>query len=422
MTIQTTTLPSGLRIVTNTNNSVQTISCGAWFNVGTRHETKDINGIAHMLEHMAFKGTKRRTAVQIAEEIESVGGYLNAYTAREVTAYYARILKDDLPLAVDLLSDILQHSTFDKDEFVREQGVVLQEIGQTNDTPDDVVFDYFQETCYPDQPMGWPTLGTEDVIKALTPKQVSTYMSDHYSLSNMVFSAAGNVSHDAVVALCQRHFDTMPKDRPLIVKPSVYKGGEFRQEKELEQAHIILGFEGVPFSHPDYYAMMVYSTILGGGMSSRLFQEIREKRGLVYTVQSSTSSYRDSGIFQVYAGTGENEVAELIPVMCEELCKMSINVTDEEIKRAKTQIKAGLLMGMESTSNRCERQANQILIYGAPVSPESICAKIDAVAKTDLLNVAATIITKKPTLTALGPIKNLPGLDAISSLLGTKFD
>ncbi|MBX9705019.1 MAG: insulinase family protein, partial [Gammaproteobacteria bacterium] len=338
MTIQTTTLPSGLRIVTNTNNSVQTISCGAWFNVGTRHETKDINGIAHMLEHMAFKGTKRRTAVQIAEEIESVGGYLNAYTAREVTAYYARILKDDLPLAVDLLSDILQHSTFDKDEFVREQGVVLQEIGQTNDTPDDVVFDYFQETCYPDQPMGWPTLGTEDVIKALTPKQVSTYMSDHYSLSNMVFSAAGNVSHDAVVALCQRHFDTMPKDRSLIVKPSVYKGGEFRQEKELEQAHIILGFEGVPFSHPDYYAMMVYSTILGGGMSSRLFQEIREKRGLVYTVQSSTSSYRDSGIFQVYAGTGENEVAELIPVMCEELCKMSINVTDEEIKRAKTQI------------------------------------------------------------------------------------
>ena len=419
MTIRTTTLDNGLRIVTDTNDSVQTISCGAWFNVGTRHETKDINGIAHMLEHMAFKGTKRRTAVQIAEEIESVGGYLNAYTAREVTAYYARILKDDLPLAVDILADILQHSTFDKDEFVREQGVVLQEIGQTNDTPDDVVFDYFQDTCYPDQPMGWPTLGTEDVIRALTPEQVSAYMHDHYSLSNMVFSAAGNVSHDAVVALCQQHFNVMPKDRPLTPKPAVYGGGEFRQEKDLEQAHIILGFESVPFQHPDYYSMMVYSTILGGGMSSRLFQEIREKRGLVYTVQSSTASYRDSGVFQIYAGTGEKEVAELVPVMCEELRKMSVDVTDAEIKRAKTQIKAGLLMGLESTSNRCERLANQILIYGSPLSATDICARIDAVTKDDVLRVASTILQKKPTLTALGPIKNLPRLDeVVKSLAG----
>lgn len=420
MTIQITTLPSGLRVVTNSNNSVQTISCGAWFNVGTRHETKEINGIAHMLEHMAFKGTKRRNALQIAEEIESVGGYLNAYTSREVTAYYARILKDDLPLAVDLLSDILQHSTFDKDEFAREQGVVLQEIGQTNDTPDDIVFDYFQETCYPDQPMGWPTLGTEEVIKALTPEQISSYMHDHYSLSNMVFSAAGNVSHEAVVNLCQQHFNTMSKDKPLVVKPAAYKGGEFRQEKDLEQAHVILGFEGVPFYHDDYHAMMVYSTILGGGMSSRLFQEIREKRGLVYTIQSSSSSYRDSGVFQIYTGTGEKELAELIPVMCDELCKMTVDITDDEIKRAKTQIKAGLLMGLESTSNRCERQANQILIYGKPISAEEVCAHIDAVTKENLLNVASTIIAKKPTLTALGPIKYLPTLDTISSILGSR--
>lgn len=417
MTIRITTLDNGLRVVTDTNDSVQTISCGAWFNVGTRHETKDINGIAHMLEHMAFKGTKRRTAVQIAEEIESVGGYLNAYTAREVTAYYARILKDDLPLAVDILADILQHSTFDAEEFERERGVIIQEIGQTNDTPDDVVFDYFQETCYPDQPMGWPTLGTEEVIRALTPAQVSGYMQDNYSLSNMVFSAAGNVSHEAVVALCETHFNVMQKDRPLTPKPAAYRGGEFRQEKELEQAHIILGFEGVPFHHPDYYVMMVYSTILGGGMSSRLFQEIREKRGLVYTVQSSTASYRDSGVFQIYAGTGENEVAELVPVMCEELRKMSVSIFDAEIKRAKTQLKAGMMMGLESTSNRCERVANQMLIYGQPISADDVCSNIDAVTKEDLLRVATIILQKKPTLTALGPIKHLPTLDKIKSFL-----
>jgi predicted Zn-dependent peptidase len=210
----------------------------------------------------------------------------------------------------------------------------------------------------------------------------------------------------------------LPKDRPLTPKPAIYGGGEFRQEKDLEQAHIILGFEGVSFKHPDYYAMMVYSTILGGGMSSRLFQEIREKRGLVYTVQSSTASYRDSGVFQIYAGTGEKEVAELVPVMCDELCKITTNLNDIEIKRAKAQIKAGLMMGLESTSNRCERLANQILIYGAPLSAVDVCGRIDAVTQEDLLRVASTVVQSKPTLTALGPIQHLPGLDTIRSFLG----
>jgi predicted Zn-dependent peptidase len=417
MAIRITTLDNGLRVVTDSNDSVETISCGAWLNVGTRHETKEINGIAHMLEHMAFKGTKRRSAVQIAEEIESVGGYLNAYTAREVTAYYARCLKSDLSLAVDLVADILQHSTFDPVEFEREQGVILQEIGQSNDTPDDVVFDYFQETCYPDQPMGWPTLGTEDVIRSLTPQNVNAYMQSHYGLHNMVFSAAGNVSHDTLVDLCKQHFTVMPRERALTVVPSRYAGGEFRQEKDLEQVHILLGFEGVPFKDDNYYAMLVYSTLLGGGMSSRLFQEIREKRGLVYTIQANTSSYRDSGIFQIYAGTGEKEVAELVPVMCDELKKTTLDLTDDEIKRAKAQLKAGLMMGLESTSNRCERIANQMLIYGKTLTSESVCQAIDAVDKSHLIKAANTLLKSPPSLTSLGPITHMPTLESVTSYL-----
>ncbi len=417
MAIRITTLDNGLRVVTDSNDSVETISCGAWLNVGTRHETKEINGIAHMLEHMAFKGTKRRSAVQIAEEIESVGGYLNAYTAREVTAYYARCLKGDLSLAVDLVADILQHSTFDPVEFEREQGVILQEIGQSNDTPDDVVFDYFQETCYPDQPMGWPILGTEDVIRSLTPQNVNAYMQSHYSLHNMVFSAAGNVSHDTLVDLCKQHFTVMPRERALTVVPSRYAGGEFRQEKDLEQVHILLGFEGVPFKDDNYYAMLVYSTLLGGGMSSRLFQEIREKRGLVYTIQANTSSYRDSGIFQIYAGTGEKEVAELVPVMCDELKKTTLDLTDDEIKRAKAQLKAGLMMGLESTSNRCERIANQMLIYGKTLTSESVCQAIDAVDKSHLIKAANTLLKSPPSLTSLGPITHMPTLESVTSYL-----
>jgi predicted Zn-dependent peptidase len=413
MTVHISKLPNGLHVVTDTIASVETISCGAWFNVGTRHETKEINGIAHMLEHMAFKGTKRRNALQIAEEIESVGGYLNAYTAREVTAYYARILKNDLPLAVDIVADILQNSTFDETEFEREQGVIIQEIGQSNDTPDDVIFDHFQDTAYPNQPMGWPTLGTEDIIRSLKPDNVKAYMADHYSLKHMVFAAAGNVQHHDVVELCKKHFTTLPEDKPLSAKPSLYKGGEFRQEKDLEQAHIILGFEGVPFNHKDYYGYLVYSTLLGGGMSSRLFQEIREKRGLVYTVSSYTSSYKDSGLFQIYAGTGPDEVGELVPVMCEELKKTTHSLNEDEIKRSKAQLKAGLMMGLESTSNRCERIANQMLIYGRTLSPEEICLLIDQVTLDDLQRIATTLIHQPPTLTSLGPIAKIPTLKTI---------
>ena len=417
ITTTVSTLPNGLRVVSDRIATVETVTLGVWLNVGTRHETKEINGIAHMLEHMAFKGTKRRNAREIAEEIEAVGGYLNAYTAREVTAYHARILKEDVGLAVDILADILQNSTFDAEEFTKEQSVIIQEIGQSNDTPDDVVFDYFQETCFPNQPMGWPTLGTVDVIKSLKPETVKKYMADHYGAKQMVLAAAGNIDHAELVKLAEEHFKDLPADRSVEKVPSDFQGGDFRLARELEQVHIVFGFEGLPYGHPDYYTMMILSTLLGGGMSSRLFQEVREKRGLVYSIQSHASSYRDSGVFTVYAGTGAEEIKELIPVVLGELKKLSTTLTDAEIKRSKAQLKAGMMMGMEGTSSRCERLAHQMLVYGRPIPSQETLEKISAVTKESIAELADKIFSQKPTLTALGPIENVASYEEVLALL-----
>jgi predicted Zn-dependent peptidase len=366
---------------------------------------------------MAFKGTERRTALQIAEEIEAVGGYLNAYTGRETTAYYARILKEDVSLAVDILSDILQYSTFDEVEFQKEQSVIIQEIGQSNDTPDDVVFDYFQETCFPGHSMGWPTLGTVDVIQSLKPETVKNYMKRHYGAKQMVFSAAGNIDHNALVQMVSKGFTNLTPDCSHTPTPARYKGGDYRQNKDLEQVHVLLGFEGVPYGHKDYYALSVLSTLLGGGMSSRLFQEIREKRGLVYTVYSYMSSYKDAGVFGIYAGTGEDEVKELFPVVCEQLKTLGSTLNETEINKAKAQLKASLMMGLESTSNRCERLANHILIYGRPLSSAEIIKSINDVTKEDLKSLSARLFKSPLTLTTLGPIKNVISFDEVQKQL-----
>lgn len=410
MTIQMTTLPNGLRIVTDRIDGVLTASVGIWVGVGTRHETHPINGVSHFLEHMAFKGTTTRTAIDIAEQVESVGAYLNAYTGREVTAYYARCLKDDVPLMVDILSDILQNSTFDADEFKREQGVILQEIGLYNDTPDEIVFDYFQEACFPNQPMGWPTLGTEEKIKAMTPDIVRQYMKDHYCLDRMVFSASGAVDHEVIVDLVSKSLTTLPSTLQRDEAPAVYHGSTFLLDKDLEQAHIIFGFESVPYSHKDYYPLTLYSMMMGGGLSSRLFQEIREKRGLVYTIQSSLATFKNAGLFYVYAGTGAEELQELVTVVQHELEKSVNGFSDHEINRARAQLKAGLLMGLESTSNRCERNANQMLMHGHLISAEDICAKLDRITNGDIMEAAKRVLETPRTITAYGPLDHLPKL------------
>ena len=353
-------LNNGLTVITDYIDTVETVSVGMWNKVGARNEQEKVNGVAHLLEHMAFKGTANRTALDIAKEVEMVGGAVNAYTSREVTAYYMKVLKEDIGLSVDIISDILQNSTFDAKELDRERGVILQEIGMYLDTPDDVVFDKWQEVAYPDQPMGRSILGKSEIIKSISRDQVEGFMKSFYRPDRMVFSVSGNFQESLVLDLVEKHFNNLPNGQDDHSPKASYKGGEFRQEKELEQVNIILGFEGVDFYSDLYYSTAVYSTVLGSGMSSRLFQEIREKRGLVYSVSSYTSSFSDSGIFGVYAGTGQKEVKELIPVLCDQLNISAKNFTPEELQRAKAQFKASLLMGQESTSRRCRSMRQSI--------------------------------------------------------------
>lgn len=411
--IKTTTLASGLRVASDTINHVETVALGVWLNIGTRHEKKSENGIAHMLEHMAFKGTTTRTALDISQAIEDVGGYMNAYTSREMTAYYVRVLRKDVELAVDILSDILQNSIFDATEFAREQGVVLQEIGRSNDTPDDVVFDYFQETCFGDHPMGWATLGTEEIIKSLTPEAVKAYMNRHYGVKNMVFSAAGRIEHDQLCGLVDKYFIKLNDKGDQTPLPANYVGGDFRKKKDLEQVHVVLGLPTVNMFDPAYYDYMILSSVLGGGMASRLFHEIREKRGLVYTISADQYSYTDVGMMTIYAGTSPKEVGQLLPVICEELKKAMSTITDEEVQRSKNQMQAGLLMGLESTSHRCERLAKQMHLFNRPIPMEEILKKLDHVSVQSVQAACKNLLSCKPTLTTLGLVDQVMSYDEL---------
>ncbi|MDX5931266.1 M16 family metallopeptidase [Acidiphilium acidophilum] len=411
--VQITHLDSGLTILTERMERVETVSFGAYAGVGTRHETAPENGVSHFLEHMAFKGTEKRNAVEIAEAVEDVGGHINAYTSREQTAYYVKMLKDDLPLGIDIIGDILCHSTFDANEFERERGVILQEIGQANDTPDDIVFDHFQQAAYPGQPMGWPTLGTEAIIKSLSPDVLQRYMRAHYTPKNIVVSASGKLDHQQVVDLVSEHFADLPNATQTPPVPGIYGGGEYREIRDLDQAHLVLGFPAVGYSDPDFHAAMLLSTLLGGGMSSRLFQEIREKRGLVYSIYSFALPNNDAGLFGIYAGTGEAEAAELVPVTLGELAKVQESVTDAELRRARAQVKAGLLMSLESTGSRCEQLARQWQVFGRIVPIAETVAKIDGVTEADITRVAARIFRGKPTLAAIGPIGRVPQMPKI---------
>ncbi len=415
--VRVTRLPNGLTVVSETMPRVETVSFGAYVGAGTRNETADENGVSHFLEHMAFKGTERRDAAAIAREIENVGGHLNAYTAREQTAYYCKVLKEDLPLAADIIGDILTHSTFIPEELERERGVILQEIGQSNDTPDDIIFDYFQATAFPNQPMGRPTLGTEDVIKAMPREALTGYMRHHYGPSRMVIAAAGALEHETLLDLVKRHFADLPDVAPPEPEPAFYAGGEFREHRDLDQVHIVLGFPGTSYTDRLHYPTLLLSTLLGGGMSSRLFQEIREKRGLVYAIYSYANPFKDGGVFAIYAGTGEKEAEELVPVTLEELRKVQRDVTQEELDRAKAQFRAGLLMSLESTGSRTEQLARQLQVHGRVIPVEEIKAKIAAVTIEDVQEAAAAAFRARPTLATLGPASKVPNLATIAEKL-----
>lgn len=407
MTVKTTTLDNGLRIITDDIPGILSASLGLWVDVGARYESLEMNGISHFLEHMAFKGTTSRSAKQIAEEIENVGGHLNAYTSKENTAYHARVLENDVPLALEIIADIIQNSTFEPAEVEREREVILQEIGQAYDTPDDIIFDYFQETAFSDHPLGRPILGSPDNVRRIQQDDLKKYMTQEYSASRMIFAATGAVSHEKIVDLCQKHFSKLSNHETKNYEKSSYQGGHFFQNRQLEQVHLLIGYESCPYGHPDFYPISVFSSLLGGGMSSRLFQEVREKRGLVYSVYSFNTSFRDAGLFGIYAGTGEKQVEELLPTIKNVLEAFPYTLEDKEIDRSKAQLKAGILMSLESTSSRCEQLAQQMMIYKHHVPPQEIIEKVNAVTRENLIDVAQRLTLKKPTFVSIGPGKEI---------------
>ncbi|PHQ69550.1 MAG: peptidase M16 [Sneathiella sp.] len=415
MELKVSTLKNGLRVISDPMPSLQTAAVGIWVDTGARHETVAENGISHVLEHMAFKGTKTRTALDIAESIEAVGGHLNAYTSRDQTAYFARVLKDDVPLAVDLLGDILQHSSFDKEELAREKEVIVQEIGQTFDTPDDIIFDHLQETAFPGQPIGRSILGTAEGVRGFDRATIASYMKNRYLAPKMVLSASGAIDHDSLIALAEEAFSELAEDGLTGMETARYQGGDYREQRDLEQIHYALSVPGVAYADDDFYAAQILSGLLGGGMSSRLFQELRERRGLCYSVFSFASSFADTGVFTVYAGTGEEHISELSTVLTEELLRSTSDIAEAEVDRAKAQHKAAILMGQESPASRSEAHARQLLIYGEVLSAAEVAKKINAVTVRDVQNLAARIFTHvTPTIAALGPIKNLESFEKIA--------
>ncbi len=411
MTVRQDQLKNGFRIVSEHMPGLQSAAIGIWVTAGGRHERIEQNGIAHFLEHMAFKGTERRSSLQIAEAIEDVGGYINAYTSREVTAYYARVLKDDVALAMDVIGDIVLNPVFDPREIEVERGVILQEIGQAYDTPDDVIFDWLQEQSYHDQPLGRTILGPSERVSAFSRDDLSGFIAEHYGPEQMILSAAGAVDHDALMKMAEEMFGHLQPRKGLMPEAARFTGGEARQEKDLEQAHFALALESPGYRDDGIYTAQIYSTALGGGMSSRLFQEVRESRGLCYTIFAQTGAYADTGTTTIYAGTSADQVAELATITIDEMKRAADDMSEEEVARARAQMKAGMLMGLESPSNRAERLARLVQIWGRVPSLEDTVAKIDAVSTEDVRAFAEQMAARAPAALALyGPVSGAPSL------------
>lgn len=418
MSVSLSILKNGVRVITDYLPEIESVAIGVWADVGTRHEDMAHNGVAHMVEHMLFKGTPTRSAIDIGEQIEDVGGQMNAYTSREVTAYYVHLLKEDAGLALDVISDMLQHATFPEDELEKERDVILQEIGMNNDTPDELIFDNYQETAYRAQALGAPILGSAAIVSNMTKQTLQDYVRRFYTPSRLVVSCAGGREHEEVVKMAEDYFAAVPKNSSQNYEIASYTGGEHRMEKDLEQSHVVLGFKGVSKNDDRYYAAQLLSTLFGGGMSSRLFQEVREKRGLVYTVYSSHTGFHDCGQMEIYAGTGPEKLKELMPVFIDEIQKlMQESVSESELSRAKAQIRAGILMSRESMMSRANRQAKHLINFGMPVDIQAILEKVEAVRVEDIRQISQTIFSGLPTLAGLGPLKNLDSLDTIQHRL-----
>jgi predicted Zn-dependent peptidase len=407
--IKTNKLTNGIFVGTDNMPQVETVAISILVKTGSRYETVANNGISHFLEHMAFKGTERRSAKDIAEEFDQIGGYLNAYTSREKTVYHAKVLKDDVEIATDILTDILQNSVFSDEEIERERGVILQEIAQTKDTPDDIIFDYFQETAFANQAIGRSILGTEELVQRFTREDFLNYVNNHYSYDNIIISAAGNIDHNHFSRLLENKCTKFAPKANKFKDKSSYTGGELRIYKDLEQVHLVLGFNGCSYLQPEYYTQQILSLIIGGGMSSRLFQEVREKRGLAYGISAFTSNYEDCGIFGIYSSTTEDKVNELLEVTIQELHKAAQKITEDELQRAKAQVKASLLMAQESSISRAEKLAGNYAAFGRYLSIEEILKNIELIDTKQVTDLMNNLLKNnfRPTLVSIGKIDTL---------------
>lgn len=419
MSLEITKLENGLTVASDPMPHLESAALGVWINCGARNETARQMGLSHMLEHMAFKGTERRSAKDIVVEIEAVGGDLNAYTAREQTAYHARILKENIPLALDLLSDILIHPVFAKDEIEREREVILSELAQTRDTPDDLVFEHLQAACYPDQPMGWSILGTEATVSGFGGDDLREYMAANYNAPDMLLIGSGAVSHADLVARASDLFSQLPSRPQAKPEAAQYRGGDMRERDKLEQAHLTFAFPGVATTDDDIFVAQVFATALGGGMSSRLFQEAREKRGLCYSIYSFAHAFRDTGILGVYAGTADDKAGDIAPIVAGEMAGLAESASEEEVARAKAQMRAGLLMGLERPHARCEMIAGHLYAFGRVLSTAELSERLDAVDAAAVRQFAEKVCARgEPSIAAVGPIRRLESHDRFAARFG----
>jgi predicted Zn-dependent peptidase len=418
MGVEVSRLSNGLTVATETLPHIETVALGVWVKSGSRSERDDEHGIAHLLEHMAFKGTGSRTAWEIASQIEDVGGEINAATSVETTSFYARVLRDDMPLAIDMLADILTDSRFDAEELEREQHVILQEIGAAHDTPDDVVFDRFTETAFRHQTIGRSILGTPETVKSFTPRQIEDFMARQYGADRMVAVATGAVRHDEFVREVEKRLGAFREKAPGAAPISAnYVGGDFREDRDLMDAQIVLGFEGRAYHVRDFYASQLLSMILGGGMSSRLFQEVREKRGLCYSVYAFHWGFSDTGVFGIHAATGKDDIASLLPVLLGELQKAGDRVLPQELNRARAQYKAGLMMSSESAASRASQIARQIMLFGRPITTQELMDRLAGITVERLADLSNRLFSARPTIAAVGPIGTLAPFEDILGLL-----
>jgi len=411
--IKITTLPSGLKVATDPMSLVETVRLGVWVDAGSRDERAGEHGMAHLLEHMAFKGTARRSAKQIAEEIEAVGGDLNAMTSSEQTAFVAKVLATDTPLALDILADILLEPVFDAEELKREQDVIIQEIGAYKDAPEELVHDYFTEAGFPGQPIGRTILGTPESVTSFDRTAVAEFLGRNYKAPHTVVTAAGKVEHERLTDEVERLFARFPDEAPPDMVPASYVGGEMREDRRAEQAHVMVGFGGVSYLDDAHDALQVFASAVGGGMSSRLFQDIRETRGLAYSIYAFHSAYRDTGAFGVYAGTDPKKTRELALVTLDVLARAANDLTEGEIRRAKAQSKVALLSAQEAAAPRASFMARSLLAYGRVLSREELTGRIDRLSVEEIRAAGRALLETPMAVAAVGPLKKLPRIDEL---------